>query len=238
MQKMTRNFFRIFALVLWTAHAQIFEKFHPKKVEDVRGGSKLSVTYPPNLVDLIGSQGHIKSSLGNFGHIQYGTNIVGQLKYDSSNTQGCTPFNKTFSNQGLILVFAGGCPVTTKVRNIENAGGQLAIIGNGYSDTVEAVWAEDLDGSGFSLITPALLIEQDAALLLETAVQNDLTVKLKANIEIAHTGSTKADVTLWYGNIIDLPPDLIEDLYNYQHIWKKFAKFTPRILTIACPNCP
>lgn len=61
---------------------------------------------------------------------------------------------------------------------------------------------------------------------------------MKANIEIAHTGSTKADVTLWYGNVIDLPPDLIEDLYNYQHIWKKFAKFTPRILTIACPNCP
>ena len=45
------------------------EKFHPKKVEDVRGGSKLTVTYPPNLVDLVGSKGLVKSSLGNFGHI-------------------------------------------------------------------------------------------------------------------------------------------------------------------------
>jgi len=66
---MTRNFLSIFALVLWVVRAQVFEKFHPKKVEDIRGGSKLTVTYPPNLIDLIGSSGHIKSSLGNFGHI-------------------------------------------------------------------------------------------------------------------------------------------------------------------------
>ena len=51
--------------------------------------------------------------------------------------------------------------------------------------------------------------------MLETAVQNDLAVKMKASIEIAHTGSSKADVSLWYGNVIDLPPGLIEDLYNY-----------------------
>jgi hypothetical protein len=136
------------------------------------------------------------------------------------------------------LVFAGGCTITTKVRNIENAGGQLAIIGNAYNDNVEDVWMEDLDGSGFSLTIPAMLIQQEVALLLETALQNEITVKLKANFEIAHSGSSKADVSLWYGNVIDLPPTLIEDLYNYQHIWKNFAVFTPRILTIACPNCP
>lgn len=66
---MTRSFFGIFALLLCIVQGQVFEKFHPKKVEDIRGGSKLTVTYPPNLVDLIGAKGHIKSSLGNFGHI-------------------------------------------------------------------------------------------------------------------------------------------------------------------------
>jgi len=76
------------------------------------------------------------------------------------------------------LVFAGGCPITTKVRNIENAGGQLAIIGNAFSENIEDVWFEDLDGSGFSLITPAMLIEQEVALLLETGLQNEMTVKL------------------------------------------------------------
>jgi len=80
---------------------------------------------------------------------------------------------------------------------------------------VEDVWYEDLDGSGFSLITPAMLIEQETALLLETALQNEMTVKLKAELEIAHSSASKADVSLWYGNIIDLPPKLIEDLYDY-----------------------
>jgi len=42
-----------------------------------------------------------------------------------------------------------------------------------------------------------------------------MTVKLKANLEIAHSSTSKADVSLWYGNIIDLPPNLIEELYNY-----------------------
>ena len=148
------------------------------------------------------------------------------------------PYEKHFSKQGLVLIFAGGCPITTKVRNIENAGGQLAIIGNAYSENVEDVWYEDLDGSGFSLTIPAMLIEQEAALLLETALQNEMTVKLKAQLEIAHSSTSKADVSLWYGNIIDLPPKLIEDLYNYQHIWKNFATFTPRIVTIDCKKCP
>ena len=66
---MTGKLLGVFALVLCVAQGQIFEKFHPKKVEDIRGGSKLTVIYPPNLVDLIGAKGHIKSSLGNFGHI-------------------------------------------------------------------------------------------------------------------------------------------------------------------------
>lgn len=58
----------------------------------------------------------------------------------------------------MILVDAGGCPITTKVRNIENAGGQVALIGDAFLESVEDVWMEDVDGSGFSLIIPALLI--------------------------------------------------------------------------------
>jgi len=58
----------------------------------------------------------------------------------------------------MILVDAGGCPITTKVRNIENAGGQVAVIGDAFLESVEDVWMEDVDGSGFSLTIPALLI--------------------------------------------------------------------------------
>jgi hypothetical protein len=39
------------------------------KIQDVRGGVELLVTYPPNLVDTIGNRGKIETKLGNFGHI-------------------------------------------------------------------------------------------------------------------------------------------------------------------------
>jgi hypothetical protein len=81
------------------------------------------VTYPPNLVDTIGNKGQIQTKLGNFGHIQYGTTLTAMLVFPGHNTQGCQTFNKFFEQNAMILVEAGGCPVTTKVRNIEKAGG-------------------------------------------------------------------------------------------------------------------
>jgi hypothetical protein len=34
----------------------------------------------------------------------------------------------------IVMVKAGGCPVTTKVRNIEAAGGTAAIVADGFYD--------------------------------------------------------------------------------------------------------
>lgn len=58
----------------------------------------------------------------------------------------------------MVLVMAGKCPITTKARNVENAGGQVALIGDAWYESIEDVWFEDIDGSGFSLTIPALLI--------------------------------------------------------------------------------
>ena len=41
---------------------------------------------------------------------------------------------------------------------MENAGGQVALIGDAWYESIEDVWFEDIDGSGFSLTIPALLI--------------------------------------------------------------------------------
>lgn len=70
----------------------------------------------------------------------------------------------------MVLVNAGKCSVTTKVRNIENAGGQVVLIGDGFYEDVRDVYMEDFDGSGFSLTIPALLIEKDATELLKHAI--------------------------------------------------------------------
>lgn len=39
------------------------------KIEDVRGGVSLQVTYPPDLVSFVDNSGKLTTRLGNFGHI-------------------------------------------------------------------------------------------------------------------------------------------------------------------------
>jgi hypothetical protein len=56
------------------------------------------------------------------------------------------------------------------VRNIEKAGGQVAVIGDAWFDSLDDVFMEDVDGSGFSLTTPALLIDRTANEMLKTAL--------------------------------------------------------------------
>ena len=58
------------------------------------------------------------------------------------------------------MVNGGGCPVTTKVRNIQNVGAQLAIIIDEFEENSWAVVMDDdsNDGSGRNLHIPALLI--------------------------------------------------------------------------------
>jgi len=72
----------------------------------------------------------------------------------------------------MVIVDAGGCPVTTKVRNIEKAGGQIALIGDGFYDSIEDVFMEDVDGSGFSLTIPALLIGKSDSMILKQAASD------------------------------------------------------------------
>ena len=50
-----------------------------KPITDVRGGVALKVTYPTEVQNAIGNKGSMDVILGNFGHIQYGTSIQGEL---------------------------------------------------------------------------------------------------------------------------------------------------------------
>jgi hypothetical protein len=68
---------------------------------------------------------------------------------------------------------------------------------------------EDIDGSGFSLVIPAMMIQKaDAKLLMSELVKNT-TVKMKAQLEVSRTESKMVEVSLWYGSSLDLPMNLI-----------------------------
>ena len=112
-------------------------------------------------------------SLGNFGHLKYGSSFMTEVIYPEHKEEqnGCQPFKHFFEKNVTVLVDAGACPITTKVRNIENAGAQAAMIADGFYERVDDVWVEDLDGSGFSLVIPGLLISRhDAQVLKEVSL--------------------------------------------------------------------
>lgn len=179
-------------------------------IEDVRGGVVLTATYPPALVEALGYNAEIETKLGNFGHINYGSSMHVTYQHRDKNPKGCSPFKVAFPANSMVLVDAGGCAVTTKVRNIEQAGGQVALIGDGFYENIEDVFMEDVDGSGFSLTIPALLIsKEDADILKKQAAESDQPMKFVVDLEISKTEDSIVEVGLWYGSTLDLDPSLL-----------------------------
>ena len=60
---------------------------------------------------------------------------------------------------------------------------------------------------------------------------------MRAELEVSQTASKMVEVSLWYGSSLDLPMNLMQELYDYQHMMKGFVKFTPRVMTLQCPTC-
>lgn len=74
---------------------------------------------------------------------------------------------------------------------------------------------EDVDGSGFSLNIPALLIDNYSARLISESIDRGENPTLKAQIEISHADEHIVEVSLWYGSILDIPADFIKKMYDY-----------------------
>jgi hypothetical protein len=75
------------------------------------------------------------------------------------------------------------------------------LIGDAIQENVEDVFMEDVDGSGFSLTIPALLIEKAAAeAIIAHADDKFSVIKLQASLSIVKTEKKVAEVSLWYGS--------------------------------------
>ncbi len=99
----------------------------------------LQIMHPKELKNQLNHDGIIKSGLGNFGHIVYGSSILGRVYFPSNNKDGCREYVKEdFPDEfyvdedsdlnPIILADRGNCSFVTKVRNIERHGVKLAII--------------------------------------------------------------------------------------------------------------
>lgn len=69
---------------------------------------------------------------------------------------------------------------------------------------------EDVDGSGFSLTIPALLISSSTASTLIKHASEGEKIKLKAELEITHSENRIVEVSVWYSTTLDLDKHLLE----------------------------
>ena len=94
--------------------------------------------------------GEIPATLGNYGHIHYGNEIIGKLHYPETNTNGCLPFTKEmFRNDPLFdepndrkpiaLLDHGGCTHVIKTWNAQVYGMKGAVIIDDYDKDFAAM---------------------------------------------------------------------------------------------------
>ena len=109
--------------------------------------------------------------MANFGRVPYGYKLRGQVFYDFDNTDqdyACSQLSDYhFSEKELhykivptIMIDRGSCHFTKKVKNVEAAGGAIAVIINNeqYNDVEQIIMADD--GSGRDITIPAVLISK------------------------------------------------------------------------------
>ena len=67
----------------------------------------------------------------------------------------------------FVLVDRGRCSNPTKVRNIENFGGAVALIADYRPESMEDFVMVDYGGAGHSLVTPGFMIDFFSASLIK-----------------------------------------------------------------------
>ena len=99
---------------------------------------------------------------------------IGRIYYNASNADGCSRSNFTSDFSGdpdgiltpIFLVDRGHCTFVQKVRNIEKAGGSLAvIIDDGNSDVKSVIMSDDGTGTGIRI--PAMIIGKKEGQILK-----------------------------------------------------------------------
>ncbi|CAD8108187.1 unnamed protein product [Paramecium primaurelia] len=127
--------------------------------------SKLKVIRPSNLINE-----HIDYSIANFGIIPFGHRLMGtvDMAYPSN---GCSDLLPTYGAH-FILIERGDCTFVTKVRNAENAGYKLAIIGNYNDDPIQSDFAMADDGHGYQVTIPSIFIKKKHFTQLQDKASN------------------------------------------------------------------
>ena len=135
----------------------------------------------------------------------------------------------------IILVDRGECTFVTKVRNVENLGAKVALIGD-TKEEVSEVYVMSDDGSGHSINIPSFLIRKHDSSSIKDSYSQGETVVLKVKIETAQTNSTTS-VDLWYSTPFDLSTDALKSLRDSLPRLGDKVQFNLRMRTKPCLFC-
>ena len=142
-----------------------------------------------------------------------------------TNKNGCDTFTKSMFDAGaqdaiyndkvamelpVILIERGDCTFVTKVRNVEKAGANIALIGDNKEEDSEVFIMSD-DGSGHSINIPSFLLDKRTSDAFEQSYQKGEHIIIQVKIETAQSANG-ATVDLWYSTPFDLSVRQLKDL--------------------------
>lgn len=180
--------------------------------------TQISVLYPENLAKKF-ENNHIKATYALYGEIPYGSSTITRLSnfllpdfsdpyyacseipdkssnlYDEKNA-----IDSTSSLTTVIFVERGNCSFVTKTRNVQKAGGQLAIIMNNNNMDLEEVFLSD-DGTGSDIVIPTLFISKSDGELIKKAIKDkEIANKIVLSIDFKLNQTVKVNNELFFSS--------------------------------------
>ena len=136
----------------------------------------------------------------------------------------------------------GHCTFVTKVRNVERAGGSLAVIIDDSFEDVSKVIMSD-DGTGTGIRIPAMLIgKKEGQILKDFLTKQPLEVSAKASLSaefVFKNQDNKVKWEMWYTSTNDKALDFIRNFRDNTQLMAADPQieFTPRLVTWSCTSC-
>ena len=142
----------------------------------------------------------------------------------------------------IFLVDRGGCTFVTKVRNIEKAGGSLAVIidDKDFEDARNVIMSDDGTGAGIRI--PSMLISKsDGEILKNFLIHSPKSLTEKASLSaeflILHPDD-RPEFYFWYTSSNDKGLDFLKYFGEEMELFKEGeVYFAPKIVTYSCRQC-
>ena len=204
--------------------------------------SKLLVVQPLELANRFPGR-QIHASYANFGIISSGFSSMGRLYYSSKSSEtlpnyACydlkdvhLDFNPSdIDYYPVILVDKGNCSFVDMARNIQTAGGYMALIINDKPGNVKNYPVNE-DGYGDDIVIPTLMIGQEDGRVLKNYIKNDPDANIQLEIEFSSNKGDEVVVDLYMHVNDENAYYMLKEFKPFYELLKDNITFNPIYIT-------